>query len=770
MAVLGATGAFGCLQRPVEPVEPRTTSTIIERINQSGVDKIDILLAIDNSQSMADKQAILALAVPDLIKGLVNPPCINPDNPSDQQSVATPTTDCPEGYEREFEPVLDVHIGIISSSIGGYGGDACTESGSASNNDKGRLLARSSADAGSDLVENTYQGKGFLAWDPDQKKDTGATAKPGVADPGDGEADLDADSELDLNATALIPVLTDMVIGVGQEGCGYEAALESWYRFLVDPEPSTSLVKEGTNIVPQGLDQDLLKQRADFLRPDSLLAIILLSDENDCSIREGSQYYLAATYGNNYHLPRARTECATDPNNECCFSCAQTKEGCEPDPNCFASGSSNPLPVAAEQDHPNLRCFDQKRRFGIDFLYPMSRYTNALKNQQVPNRKGELVPNPIFSDLTGGVGNIRDAGLVFFAGIVGVPWQDIARNPGNLSEGFKTAEELSAPVGSLGSTWEAILGDPDKFIQPADPFMRESVIPRDGTNPITGDAIVVTDAATAQQESVYNAINGTEWKPNVANSDLQFACIFKLPEPVDCSTNAPGCDCAKSPDIPLCSGVTQNYAKAYPGLRELQLIKSVGSQGIVGSVCPAQLSNNQGSDFGYRPAIGAIIDRLKQVLGGQCLPRSLVPNKEKQVSCLIIEARNSQGQCSCDEATGRGPISDVNRQAESEIRNDPSAQASGWDCFCEIKQLAKEPLEACQNTVGDDVQDPQGNKVNGWCYIDGTTSPPLGAPELVASCAQTQRRLIRFVGDADSAAGATTFITCAGEPGTAGGD
>ncbi|HRI68225.1 MAG TPA: hypothetical protein PK156_28540, partial [Polyangium sp.] len=56
---------------------PCTTTIITEKLQQSSLDKIDILLAIDNSRSMADKQQILALAVPDLVKSLINPRCIN---------------------------------------------------------------------------------------------------------------------------------------------------------------------------------------------------------------------------------------------------------------------------------------------------------------------------------------------------------------------------------------------------------------------------------------------------------------------------------------------------------------------------------------------------------------------------------------------------------------------------------------------------------------------------------------------------------------------
>ncbi len=72
---LGALTVFtsACLDRPIEPVDARTTSVIVERLAQSKVDKIDLLLSIDNSQSMADKQLELARGIPALIRGLVDP-------------------------------------------------------------------------------------------------------------------------------------------------------------------------------------------------------------------------------------------------------------------------------------------------------------------------------------------------------------------------------------------------------------------------------------------------------------------------------------------------------------------------------------------------------------------------------------------------------------------------------------------------------------------------------------------------------------------------
>lgn len=32
----------------------------------------------------------------------------------------------------------------------------------------------------------------------------------------------------------------------------------------------------------------------------------------------------------------------------------------------------------AADDPPNLKCFDQKRRYGVDFHFPVDRYVNAL--------------------------------------------------------------------------------------------------------------------------------------------------------------------------------------------------------------------------------------------------------------------------------------------------------------------------------------------------------------------------------------------------------
>ncbi len=793
-----AAAAPGCLDRPIEPVEPRTTSTIVERLKQSSVDKIDLLFVIDNSRSMADKQQILESAIPDLVDQLINPRCFTKDGVLAAQQPDSPTKDCPvDDTAREFKPVLNIHIGVITSSLGGHGGEYCSTSPALASSfsetwdDEAHLIDRQKGST--DKVPTYNDGtedKSFLVWDPSEQ----ATHSP------QGETNL----------ATLTANLKSIVVGAGEVGCGFEAPLEAWYRFLVEPHPhDSSAVVPATGIVLDDLPDDdvVLKQRADFLRPDSLLAIIMLTDENDCSIIDAGSAYFATLIGNLIPLPRK--VCATDPNSPCCKSCAEPPgEGCEEEADhCSSTGvvkedgscDNNPGSpafcnrVQKDDDHQDLRCYDQKRRFGIDFLHPIDRYVTGLTNPQVADRFGELVLNPIYTDLQPEDDNneVRDDSLVFIAGIVGVPWHDIARRnangqpdllngcvgacqdddgdgkPDNDVGGFQGAEELAD-----NKTWDLILGDPgcanNVNCKPQDPLMHEQPDPRSGTHPLTGDVIGLPPAS--------NAINGNEYKMGAVKNDLQYACIFPLAAPRICdpADDTPEgksrcLDCFSADDTnPLCADsdddlmngndhLKQIKAKAYPGLRLLELLKRVGPQAIVGSICPKQQDNDEAADFGYRPAIGSIVERLKLVLGGQCLPRSLKPDAAGQVACLILEGRPAGCDCT---APARLPVHPDHKVAEKLARETMGIDGA---CFCEIEQTRDIDLDACQTVVQEPVTNKDNQAVDGWCYIDATTVPATGNRELVKNCPATQKRIIRFVGEAQGATGATLFITCSGE-------
>ena len=78
-------------------------------------------------------------------RALVAPPCLTPTG-----EVVSGDGLCPEGSERPFARLRDVHLGVITSSLGGHGSDACSPNetqgcgvaGNPSNDDAGHLLSR----------------------------------------------------------------------------------------------------------------------------------------------------------------------------------------------------------------------------------------------------------------------------------------------------------------------------------------------------------------------------------------------------------------------------------------------------------------------------------------------------------------------------------------------------------------------------------------------------------------------------------------------------
>jgi len=732
--------AVGCLDRPVAPATPNVSARIVEKAKQNKVSKIDLLFMIDNSSSMADKQEILKVAVPDLVGRLVNPICIDPMKGNAPAGPANAQGICAPGLERDFEPIKDIHIGVISSSLGGHGSpSACAEGEQRQdnpmlvrdNNDRARLLTRGAPAVGA---------RGFLNFHPGQQ---GALAT---------------------EAEVTTP-FTSMVTGVAQYGCGYEAQLESIYRFLNDPEPYDKIEATGDPRSPRamisGIDNTLLQQRADFLRPDSLVAAIMVTDENDCSIADvqgGQNFYpllatpkpSTATTGT--YLKHGTTACLTNPNDRCCVNCGQAApEGCTPTGEDAECGKGA---LTRGEDPENLRCWNQKKRYGIDFLYPPQRYVEALTQPTLSVYRTTQVPNPLFSDLqcknNENCAAQRDPSLVFLAGIVGVPWQDIAKDPASLKSGFKVAADID---------WSKILGDPRNPagpIPPSDPHMIESVEPR-------------TRQGLADVNAAANAdpIHGHEWSTDkispLPNSDLQFACIFPLPAPKACGSAVSDCDCrpdqgsmaAPPTTSPLCQvgnaySTNQVKAKAYPGTRELEVLKGIGDQAIVASICPANVADPNASDYGYRPAIEALINRLRNALRGRCLPRQLeVDEATKQVPCVIVEAFNPApgSDCNCEDPMYAG------RSVAAGDVITPEIKAAGT-CRCVINQLEGGPQDTCRRTTI-----APADIGGGWCYVDPAQN--VGSCDVVSACSPTDRRLIKFVNtQSEPRPGATAYIMC----------
>ncbi|HEY3493118.1 MAG TPA: hypothetical protein VGK73_00475 [Polyangiaceae bacterium] len=712
----------------------------IVRIRESATKKIDLLFMIDNSISMSDKQRFMGRAVPLLLARLVTPRCIDQDG-DPTGTVASSGGVCASGAP-EFPPLEDIHVGIITSSLGHHGSqDVCSETaGGRTPDDKAQLI-------GSVRTGIPGNEHGFLTWQPGN------------------------------DTTALGADFTAQINSAGQLGCGYESSLESWYRFLVDPEPVGSMDNNGTTSVRGAVNEAVLAQRAAFLRPDSLLAIIMVSDENDCSILDenGAQGWLAGFKGgvnaNNWRMPAATASCKTDPNHECCRPCILG-----PAPGCgdnAAEGCPDGNYLSIATDSMNQRCFQQVQRFGINLLYPSDRYASAIRETFIdPRLDGNLVPNPLFEPSGTLPGRAKD--MVYLAGIIGVPWQDLATSE-SLSDP-RRLDYLSARELLDLDRWSMISGNPGARppIPPTDPLMIESIDPRpSGAQHPLSDQI--PNSAIAPAGSNANAINGAEQAVDPATrDDLQFACIFPLEAPLPCdASNVSSCDCNADEYVkqsPICTysapstdGV-QIKAKAYPGLRQLEVLRKIGDQALVASICPKNITAEGDPlldpNYGYNPAIGGILDRLREGIGPTCIERDLPAEQTadgERTTCAVIEAHRAEA-CECDESLGRmEPSDDDVGDALGQLRSDHQCgDTTGIDCdsfcLCEIRELEGDDLSACQNELVEPTES------HGFCYID--TQSGTVNPAIVRSCPGYAKRALRFTGEGVVTDGAFALVVC----------
>jgi hypothetical protein len=595
--------------------------------------KVDLLFAIDNSSSMGDKQALLVQAIPQILGRLTSPWCV-PQNDPTNIAIEPVNGQCASGYMFEFAPINDIHVGIVSSSLGGGGSpDICVPVSSSDpthQNDQGHLINRTApvtpggpegvVAAASPLAGN---GGNFLAWVP-------LTEHPNVTNE-PSETQLETD-------------FSSLVTGVNQTGCGLEAQLESWYRFLVQPDPYAQ-INMSTDTPPKaslsGIDATVLKERHDFLRPDSMLLVIQMTHEEDSwsdPLWLGGYGWTGRTFnfpgGPGLGAgPRETSECdapvdpqnptTTGPNNPDCVSCAfptslkpvaMTPIGADPNCNTCAGGvtgcplngwytpAAQNVPYAAA-DGLNVRYLDSMRaRYGLEPQWNIQRYVDGLSSKMVPNQANENhnastyantqknCTNPIFaatlpdgSDTSEGTlcalpPGTRDPSLVYYLIIGGAPWQLLAQDPYNTSLPMKRTLNTA--------DWQTLIGsDPATYqLDGIDPHMIESVAPRAGLPP----------PASANNA---DPINGREWNTleSVAAIDLQYSCVFDLATPKDCTdpNQADGCDCVgaatNSDGPPLCDPTTptmQIRGKAYPTIRELRVAKGLANQGVVASICP----------------------------------------------------------------------------------------------------------------------------------------------------------------------------------------
>ena len=207
------------------------------------VSSLDLLVVIDNSNSMAEEQAMLRGELPELFRALA-------------------TGDLDGDGTQDLASFESVRVGVVTTDLGAGAASVPTCDGP-------------SADDG---VLRTTSGDASVAGCP-----AGGFASPFAAYDGANPAGL-PDFVQHVACTS----------AAGIAGCGFERPLEA-ARFALSPTAPTSWTAPGyvTPVLADGRAPIGDGANAGFLRDGSLLAGLFVTDEDDCSATESSLFDLS---------------------------------------------------------------------------------------------------------------------------------------------------------------------------------------------------------------------------------------------------------------------------------------------------------------------------------------------------------------------------------------------------------------------------------------------------------------------------------------------
>lgn len=224
---------------------------------------VDLLFMVDGSNSMTEEQANLAAGLPVLIEQLITPPDLNGD------------------MQPDWLPVENLQVGVITPDLGS-GGFLVPTCDNADFGDDG--LLRTIGDTSQPGCMPSYPT--FLGYDP-------------------------AGSVSATEFAAEVACVTT----VGTGGCGFEQQLEATLKALSPDMPTAAT---GPGYAPPRFFGDTtghaLGANAGFVRDDTLLAIVLVTDEGDCSASDPELFNpTSTTYVADLNLRCARHPEALHP-------------------------------------------------------------------------------------------------------------------------------------------------------------------------------------------------------------------------------------------------------------------------------------------------------------------------------------------------------------------------------------------------------------------------------------------------------------------------
>jgi hypothetical protein len=461
---VAALSLMGCPDEELAPLEPCASSGAANTVTQTSSDKLDLLFVIDNSGSMEQEQEKIKVQLPRLVKILTTGDLGQDGSNKDPG---------------DFEPVGSLHLGVVSVNMGTLGQLDDTVASCKGKGDDGLLL---------DEVSNAQKSNPDCAGGVDVDKYMTFDTK--TAD------NVAAEAEKVAQDFACISVL-------GIDGCGLEQQLESMLKALV-PRDNT---QENANWSPkitfpkgEGHGDD---ENKGFLRDEAVLAIIHVSDEEDCSVTDKGKELFSQGSDAIYNGPDTSFTGMPVGLN---FKCA------------------NAVDSPKDPDLKDDTAYEDR------LLQPAQRFIDGILQLKPAANKDKI----IFAGIVGipeSAETMEKNGAQDFSGILAMPEMKIL--PGLDASGAKTLDSIPFPACTAANGIDGSASPARRFVQVAQGF---------GANAILRSICSASyeDALTAILEKISTKLTGaclsSQLNPNskgVVQCDVTEV-LGKDGKPADC--------------------------------------------------------------------------------------------------------------------------------------------------------------------------------------------------------------------------------------------
>lgn len=759
----------GCGDRDLRPLTPCTTSGASGNVPIQSLKNVDLVFLVDNSNSMASEQQKLRNEFPSMIRALMTGDVTGPGGVPDN---------VPDG-----PAVESLRVAVITSDMGVLGVGATTADGNPIQN----CGAGNTLTAAQRFAKAHYGDDGIFRTEQHSLVQDAPSVPVGVDCDSDGDGTGDNDDVDDTVAVARLPAyltfdnaggdpldtpaemaeLTEFnrrvscLTNVGVSGCVFEQQLESLLKAITPasevPEGGAFHTAAGEETLHgSGHGDDAATNDADmdgdgigWFRDDSLLALVMVSDEDDCSANNPLMFDLRTTTPAPWNqdgtdaAAKAQTRCTRFENEglwpvERYIKGFIARRSLSPGAFVFAAITGVPEDLTNEvislpNQDPIVEGTDNLQAILDDSRMQYS-YVN---NMAVPG--GSLAFACEHFDDNFAVTVHADAANASTT-LANVTVTNVAATPSsktatanvtsgsttlalvNMTISGQTPEEgmtvtgANIPAGAIivGAGLNAGTVDPDDYTV---------TISQAATGTGTGDTITIgANFGPAVGNFVFGA--GVPAGTRVSAVTGVGPYTVTLNNAVTTAANA---------DIEI----KPRDVEAVPARRAVRV-----AQGLISEPYFSNATIQSICVDSFRPAVQRIIALIQQNLRGSCLPRTLIRNAANEVNCDVFVTMPPNVSCSDPSLNGAYEPTAVRTVAAPDNSGDA-------DLLLEVCTMLQVPVTAADRATG------VGPTVsNGWFYDDYTAdadacgtstayrvsftegdTPPQGA-RMAFSCAQ----------------------------------